>query len=152
VRDQHLPARGTAAPHLRLLPVPAGRRQQARDDDRGGAVQHAHLDRLNPALGRTPAAAAERGDRVVPDEQAGRVAPQGVRAVGEQGVQYGHVVRHQRRLVAPERLEQPRRHLAVRAHGRGVVDHVKSAIRMRACTPLTRSTTWEMSKSVAADR
>ena len=103
-------------------PRPAGERREHGDDRGRVRVEHPDVDGRDPPLRRPAAPATERSDRVVPHEQAGRVAAERPRPVGEQRVEHRHVVRHQRALVPPERVEQPGGHLAV-GGDRGDLSH-----------------------------
>ena len=99
------------------------------------------------SLWRSSATAAEGADLVVPDQQPGRVAAQGRPA-------RARTAGRGRRGRCPS---APARRPRTRPSGRpGVVvtaaPGAKSSLRIRACTPLTTSTTCEMSKSVAALR
>ncbi len=92
----------------------------------------------------------------MPDQEPRGIPAQRVRPIGEEAVERRHVVRHEGRLVGEHRIHEPIRfgdsvgQVHRRAHMRAT--HAKSAFRMRACTPHTRSTTCDTSKSVAAER
>ena len=135
-------------PQLGLLAAAAALELGDRDHQGVVVVDGLDVGLHDPPLRGTAPRTAERADHVVADEQPGRVAAQRARPGCEQPVQGREVVGHQRALVVPERLDQ--------TVGCGRGGHrrtsAKSDFRIRACTPLTTSTTWEMSKSVAADR
>ncbi|GMA24533.1 hypothetical protein GCM10025864_22920 [Luteimicrobium album] len=150
VRRGDLPAGGPSPPELGLLPDAARVVPRDGDDESdvvGGAL---HVDLRDGACRGPAAGRAERGDAVVPDEQPACVTPQRRVAGGEPPVEGRDVVRHERRLVRPERLDEAVGRRVARERDRR--RHAISAIRIRACTPFTRSTTCEMSKSVAALR
>lgn len=159
VRGGDLPATRAALPHLGLQPGRARRRfPRARHDQRRVLRQHPDMQQDRAPRRDLLARGPESGDRLMADEQHLAVAANRVRPGSEQGVEAVLIVGQQRRLVRPERVEQTGRNrlgcddLAATAGDRGHrVTSVKSASRMRACAPLTPSTTWEISKSVAAD-
>ncbi len=144
------PAGVLTLPELRLLAASAADELGDRDDQGVVVVDGLDVGLDDGPLRRPAAAGPERADLLVPDEQSLGVAAQGGRAGGEQPVERGGVVGHQRPLVGPEGVHQPGGRVV--PHRRPFSTATKSLRRMRACTPLTRSTTWLMSKSVAADR
>ena len=142
------PAVRRAHPQLGLLAAAAALELGDRDDERVVVVDGLHVGLHDPALRRSAAAAAEGADLVVPDQQPVGVAAQRRGSGREEPVERRDVVGHQRALVLPERLDESVGHRCLR-HASIMP---KSALRIRACTPFTTSTTCEMSKSVAAER
>ena len=139
-----------AGPELGLLAAAATRELGHRDHEGVVGVGDLDVGLHQPPGRRTAASGAEGGDLVVADEQAVGVAAQGRRGGREEPVEDLDVVAHQGLLVGAERLDEARRHRQGRPAHRA--SPAKSLFRMRACTPLTTSTTCEISKSVAAER
>ena len=105
MRCGHAPGSVDAAPELGLLAAAAGGGGGYRDDEGGVIPEFAHLDVQDRARGCPAAAAPERADRVVADEDARRIAAQGFGSRREQPVERLEVVGHERALVVPEGVE-----------------------------------------------
>lgn len=129
-----------ATPQLGLQATTAAARSGDRDDQGMLGSRRDHADVEDVPRRCTASDPAVGSDLVVAHQQARRVTAERAGAWCEQAVHRREVVGHEGALIGPERLEEPLRHRS------------KSAFRIRACTPLTRSTTCEMLKSVAALR
>ena len=88
----------------------------------------------------------------MPYEQAAGIPAQRVVPVREERVESRNIVRHQRGLVGEYGIHESIGLVSAIWQMNSGSPHAKSAFRMRACTPHTRSTTCDTSKSVAAER
>ena len=107
-RDQ--PPAVDPLPHLRLQPGAAAGEARDRDEQRGIRRERPVLDALDHPRRHAPAHAAEGMYRVVPDEQAGGIAPHRPGAGRERGVEHVEVIGHDGAFVGVEGLAEVGRH------------------------------------------